>query len=55
MNISVNFPCDDFVECTVFVTGGGSGINFGMAKCYAAVGANSAICGRTEEKLDEAK
>jgi NAD(P)-dependent dehydrogenase (short-subunit alcohol dehydrogenase family) len=39
---------------TVFVTGGGSGINLGIAKNFAAAGANIAICGRTQEKLDNA-
>lgn len=39
---------------TVFVTGGGSGINLGVAKNFAALGANVAICGRTQEKLDVA-
>jgi NAD(P)-dependent dehydrogenase (short-subunit alcohol dehydrogenase family) len=39
---------------TVFVTGGGSGINLGVAKSFAALGANVAICGRTQERLDGA-
>src|SRR5262245_7516633 len=39
---------------TVFVTGGGSGINLGIARNFAAVGANVAICGRTQERLDKA-
>ena len=39
---------------TVFVTGGGSGINLGVAKNFAALGANVAICGRTQQKLDAA-
>lgn len=39
---------------TVFVTGGGSGINLGVARNFAAVGANIAICGRTQERLDGA-
>ena len=39
---------------TVFVTGGGSGINLGVAKNFAALGANVAICGRTQGKLDAA-
>ena len=39
---------------TVFVTGGGSGINLGVAKNFAALGANVAICGRTQEKLEKA-
>jgi len=55
MKISDYFPRETFSARTVFITGGGSGINLGIAKCYAAVGANIAICGRTEEKLDQAK
>ena len=39
---------------TVFVTGGGSGINLGVAKNFAALGANIGICGRTQEKLEKA-
>jgi NAD(P)-dependent dehydrogenase (short-subunit alcohol dehydrogenase family) len=39
---------------TAFVTGGGSGINLGIARAYAALGANVAICGRSREKLDAA-
>lgn len=39
---------------TVFVTGGGSGINLGIAKAFAALGANVAICGRTASKLERA-
>jgi len=39
---------------TVFVTGGGSGINLGVARNFAALGAHIAICGRTQEKLDHA-
>ena len=55
MNISEYFPSKAFIERTVFVTGGSSGINLGIAKSYAAVGAKVAICSRTEEKLDSAK
>ncbi|GAC58286.1 putative oxidoreductase [Gordonia hirsuta DSM 44140 = NBRC 16056] len=36
---------------TVFVTGGGSGINLGIAETFARTGAKVAICGRTEDKL----
>ena len=39
---------------TVFVTGGGSGINLGIARNFAALGANIGICGRTQAKLDAA-
>jgi len=45
---------DLFNGKTVFVTGGGSGINLGVAKNFAALGANVAICGRTREKLNAA-
>ena len=34
-----------------FITGGGSGINLGIAKAFARCGAAVAICGRTEERL----
>src|SRR5712675_2224419 len=47
-------PKDLFAGKTVFVTGGGSGINLGIAKNFAALGANLAICGRTRERLDAA-
>lgn len=39
---------------TVFITGGGGDITLGMARNYAAVGANIAISGRTQETLDRA-
>ncbi len=55
MNIADYFPKEVFADRTAFVTGGGSGINLGIAKCYAAVGAKVAICGRNEGKLDNAK
>src|SRR5262245_38232831 len=45
---------DMFKGKTVFVTGGGSGINLGVAKNFAALGANVGLCGRTQEKLDAA-
>ena len=34
-----------------FITGGGSGINLGIARAFARCGAKVAICGRTEERL----
>jgi len=37
-----------------FITGGGSGINLGVAKNMAAAGAKIAICGRTFSKLEAA-
>ncbi|HEX7156851.1 MAG TPA: SDR family oxidoreductase [Burkholderiaceae bacterium] len=48
------FAKDLFKGKTVFVTGGGSGINLGVARNFAALGAKVAICGRTQQKLDDA-
>ncbi|OFB36777.1 short-chain dehydrogenase [Mycolicibacterium sp. (ex Dasyatis americana)] len=38
----------------VFITGGGSGINYAIADAMASVGADVAICGRSPAKLEEA-
>ena len=48
------FPKDLFRGKTVFVTGGSSGINLGVASHFAALGAHVGICGRTQDKLDAA-
>jgi NAD(P)-dependent dehydrogenase (short-subunit alcohol dehydrogenase family) len=45
---------DLFSGKTVFVTGGGSGINLGIARTFADLGANIGICGRSQERLDAA-
>jgi NAD(P)-dependent dehydrogenase (short-subunit alcohol dehydrogenase family) len=47
-------PRDLFRGKTVFITGGGSGINLGIGRNFAALGANLAICGRSQERLDAA-
>lgn len=54
MKITEVFSKNLFASKTVFITGGGSGINLGIAKNFAAVGANLGICGRTQERLDGA-
>ena len=54
MAVNRCFAADLFKGKTVFVTGGGSGINLGVAKNFAALGADIAICGRTQNKLDAA-
>ena len=54
MSLTDIFPRDLFSGKTIFVTGGGSGINLGIAKNFASVGAKIAICGRTRERLDGA-
>jgi len=54
MIVQQHLPRDLFKGKTVFVTGGGSGINLGVASNFAALGAHIAICGRTQDKLDGA-
>jgi len=54
MIIADFFPNKLFAGQVVFVTGGGSGINLGIAKHFAALGASIAICGRSQERLDGA-
>ena len=54
MTITEVFKKDLFRGKTVFVTGGGSGINLGIAKNFAALGANIGICGRNMDRLEQA-
>jgi NAD(P)-dependent dehydrogenase (short-subunit alcohol dehydrogenase family) len=54
MQVLKYFANDLFRGKTVFVTGGGSGINLGIARNFATLGADIGICGRTQEKLDAA-
>ncbi len=54
MKITECFAKDLFAGKTVFITGGGSGINLGIAKNFAVLGANLSICGRSRERLDGA-
>ena len=54
MSLKDIFKNDLFKGKNVFITGGGSGINLGIAHSFAALGANISICGRTEEKLSVA-
>ena len=44
----------DFTGKTVFVAGGSSGINLGIADAFAARGANVAIASRSQERVDGA-
>lgn len=48
------FKEDTLSGQTILITGGGSGLGLAMAKGFTASGANIAICGRTEEKLQKA-
>ncbi|MDZ4861147.1 MAG: SDR family oxidoreductase [Candidatus Hydrogenedentes bacterium] len=54
MKITDVFAKDLFKGKTAFITGGGSGINLGIAKTFAMLGANIGLCGRKQEKLDTA-
>src|SRR5208337_4601267 len=54
MLVTEYLPAHLFQGKTVFVTGGGSGINLGVARNFAALGAHVAICGRTQDKLERA-
>ncbi|MFH5884618.1 SDR family oxidoreductase [Halalkalibaculum sp. DA3122] len=48
------FTPDTLEHQTILITGGGSGLGLSMAQKFASLGANIAICGRTEEKLQNA-
>lgn len=54
MDIERYLPNDLFEDQVVFITGGGSGINLGIARCFAALGADLGICGRSAERLEGA-
>lgn len=49
------FTNDTLEGQTILITGGGSGLGLSMAKKFASLGADIAICGRTESKLEEAR
>lgn len=48
------FTSDTLQDQTILITGGGSGLGLEMAKKFASLGANIAICGRTQSKLEHA-
>ena len=48
------FAKDALKDKTVFVAGGSSGINLGIAQQYADLGANIIILSRSQEKIDAA-
>ena len=54
MDITELLPADLFAGQVVFITGGGSGINLGIARSFAALGADIGICGRSAERLEGA-
>lgn len=48
------FTSDTLSGQTILITGGGSGLGLAMAKEFASLGSNIVICGRTEEKMQQA-
>jgi NAD(P)-dependent dehydrogenase (short-subunit alcohol dehydrogenase family) len=48
------FKNDTLKDDVILITGGGSGLGLSMAKKFAELGADIAICGRTEKKLQKA-
>lgn len=54
MNIAEVLPRGLMRGQTAFITGGGSGINLGIARNFAALGANIAICSRDLARLEHA-
>ncbi len=44
----------DFSDKTVFIFGGTSGINLGIARCFASAGAKLAVASRSEDKVNAA-
>ena len=47
-------PPFDFTDKTVFVAGGTSGINLGIARAFAQAGARLAVMSRKQDKVDSA-
>ncbi|MEO1248094.1 MAG: SDR family oxidoreductase [Pseudomonadota bacterium] len=44
----------DFTDKHVFIFGGTSGINLGIARCFASAGASVAVASRSQDKVDAA-
>lgn len=44
----------DLSRETALITGGGTGLGFGMAKCFVAAGARVVLVGRRKEELEKA-
>jgi NAD(P)-dependent dehydrogenase (short-subunit alcohol dehydrogenase family) len=45
----------DLTGQTALITGGGTGLGFGMAKCFVAAGAKAVMVGRRKEELEKAR
>ena len=49
-----NLPAFELTGQTALITGGGTGLGFGMAKCLVAAGAKVVLVGRRKEELAKA-
>lgn len=54
MNPTQMNPAFNLTGQTALITGGGTGLGFGMAKCLVAAGAKVVLVGRRQEELDKA-
>src|SRR3569833_2204104 len=45
----------NLTDQTALITGGGTGLGFGMAKCFVAAGAKVIIVGRRKEELEKSR
>lgn len=54
MNLEKLKSAFDLSGQTALITGGGTGLGFGMARCLAAAGANVVLVGRRRTELDKA-
>jgi len=55
MNKSQMNPAFDLSGQTALITGGGTGLGLGMAKCFIASGAKVVLVGRRQEELNQAR
>jgi gluconate 5-dehydrogenase len=55
MNKSKLHSIFDLTGQTALITGGGTGLGLGMAKCFVAAGAKVVLVGRRQEELNEAR
>jgi NAD(P)-dependent dehydrogenase (short-subunit alcohol dehydrogenase family) len=50
----MNTTAFDLTDQTALITGGGTGLGLGMAKCFVAAGAKVVLVGRRKDELDKA-
>jgi NAD(P)-dependent dehydrogenase (short-subunit alcohol dehydrogenase family) len=52
--VTIGLPANLLENQRFFISGGGSGVNLAIARTLAECGADLALCGRTQSKLDSA-